>query len=258
MAGRIGRLPIWCPVCGRPSVAVGFPQDPGQFRDAGPCVRCGAVNRHRQLALALIGAAAPGARRWRPSLRTVRESGLRVYSAESNGPLHEHLRGAAAYCSSEYLGPDVVPGSVVDGVRHEDLMELSFADGSFDIVLTGDVLEHVSHPYRAHEEVLRVLRPGGRHIFTVPFHHLGFRDERLTEVGPDGRIEHLVPPTYHDDPVRAGEGALVHTVFGLEMLAKLRDLGFVPVMAQLYAPHHGILGDNAFVFEAVKVPWGWA
>jgi hypothetical protein len=49
----------------------------------------------------------------------------------------------------------------------------------------------------------------------------------------------------------------VFTIFGLEMLVRLRELGFVTVLYELYAPTRGIVGENAIVFEAVKQPWGW-
>lgn len=51
------------------------------------------------------------------------------------------------------------------GARAEGL---PFADGSFDVVLGCDVLEHVEHDEEALAEILRVLRPGGVFIGTVP------------------------------------------------------------------------------------------
>lgn len=50
-----------------------------------------------------------------------------------------------------------------------DLLELPFADGSFDWVLCTETLEHVTEPARAVEQLARVLRPGGRLCVTVPF-----------------------------------------------------------------------------------------
>jgi SAM-dependent methyltransferase len=50
----------------------------------------------------------------------------------------------------------------------EDVMALSYADASFDLVLTSDTLEHVSDIDLAFREIRRVLRPGGKHVYTVP------------------------------------------------------------------------------------------
>ena len=45
---------------------------------------------------------------------------------------------------------------------------MPFADASFDFVLATDVIEHVDDDRRAAAEILRVLRPGGRALITVP------------------------------------------------------------------------------------------
>jgi SAM-dependent methyltransferase len=42
-----------------------------------------------------------------------------------------------------------------------DGMQLPFADGSFDISHSSNVIEHVSDPIRFLEEMVRVVRPGG-------------------------------------------------------------------------------------------------
>jgi SAM-dependent methyltransferase len=45
---------------------------------------------------------------------------------------------------------------------------LPFADGSFDLILSHEVLEHVADDRQALAEVSRVLRPGGRAVVFVP------------------------------------------------------------------------------------------
>jgi len=46
--------------------------------------------------------------------------------------------------------------------------QLPFADHSFDLVLSHEVLEHVTDDRRALAEIARVLRPGGRVVVFVP------------------------------------------------------------------------------------------
>lgn len=48
------------------------------------------------------------------------------------------------------------------------LPDLPFGDGSFDIVLATDVIEHVADDAAACAEIGRLLAPGGRAILTVP------------------------------------------------------------------------------------------
>jgi SAM-dependent methyltransferase len=256
LALRMGALaPIRCPVCGRLSVAMDFSAN---LRETGRCVRCGATNRNRQMALVACRAVSQMTGHRVHSLRELRaEPGLRVFNTEAQGPLHDQLHQMPGYLCSEYLGPDHAPGDVVDGTMHQDLMQLSFDDGSIDLVLSSDVLEHVPEPYRAHCELARVLAPGGRHVFTVPFHQHEFLDDVRARTGPDGKPQLLAEPIYHDDPVRA-EGVLVYTIFGLEMLVRLAEVGFETRMYALRDVTRGIVGPNAIVFEAVEREGGWA
>jgi len=46
---------------------------------------------------------------------------------------------------------------------------VGFANGSFDAVLLGEVLEHQLDPGKLLEEARRVLRPGGRIVVTTPY-----------------------------------------------------------------------------------------
>ncbi len=46
--------------------------------------------------------------------------------------------------------------------------QLDFADNTFDIVFTNEVLEHVDDDRRVVEEIVRVLKPGGKFICFTP------------------------------------------------------------------------------------------
>ena len=111
-------------------------------------------------------------------------------------------------------------------------------------------------PYRAHREVWRVLRPGGRHVFTVPFRETEFLDERRAYVDEHGELVHAREPIFHDDPVRPQQGALVFNIFSLEMLVRLGEIGFDTRMHWLHSPRRGVVGQEATVFEAIKTDAG--
>tara|TARA_R110002073_G_scaffold186197_7_gene344782 strand:- start:1299 stop:2018 length:720 start_codon:yes stop_codon:yes gene_type:complete len=49
-----------------------------------------------------------------------------------------------------------------------DAARLPFADGSFDVVICSEVLEHVPDPDAALAEIVRVTRPGGQVAVSVP------------------------------------------------------------------------------------------
>lgn len=74
--------------------------------------------------------------------------------------------------------------------------KIPFEDGSFDVVLALDVLEHISDDLAAVNEIKRVLKPGGFFICTVPAHQFLWskHDEFLQHVrryGKNGLIRTL-------------------------------------------------------------------
>ena len=174
-----------------------------------------------------------------------------VYNTEAERQIHRCLSAMKHYMASDYFGPDHASGDIVEGRMHQDLMCLSFDDKSIDMVISSDVFEHIPDPYRAHKEVYRVLKPGGRHVFTVPFYQTEFVDETRTFVDLKGNTVFTRDPIYHGDPMR-DQGALVHRIFSLEMLVNLGKIGFRTNMYKLYRPSLGIVGSNALVFEAIR------
>ncbi|MEM9039985.1 MAG: class I SAM-dependent methyltransferase, partial [Actinomycetota bacterium] len=56
----------------------------------------------------------------------------------------------------------------VSGTLRGDATRLPFDDGSFDVVITSEVLEHIQDDVSAIAEMVRVLRPGGTFAATVP------------------------------------------------------------------------------------------
>ncbi len=85
---------------------------------------------------------------------------------------------ALDYAADEVVGTRATLGAMVDageiplsnyvGVLRGDGTTLPFADDTFDIVITSEVLEHIQNDVGAITEMLRVLKPGGRFAGTVP------------------------------------------------------------------------------------------
>jgi SAM-dependent methyltransferase len=125
--------------------------------------------------------------------------------------------------TSEYFS-DVPPGTLHDGVRCEDVQQLTYANAGFDLVTHTEVLEHVPDDARAMAELLRVLRPGGAMIFTVPIYDGEHTVERARQ--HDGAIEYLLEPVYHLDLLRP-EGILAFRDYGRDIVERLHATGFV-------------------------------
>ena len=70
---------------------------------------------------------------------------------------------------------------------YADGLRLPFADFSFDLVLSQAVLEHVPDPPKAVDEILRVLKPGGKvyaeFAFIQPLHAVPFHFYNITPHG---------------------------------------------------------------------------
>lgn len=170
----------------------------------------------------------------------------RLYLTEATTALYRWFADRyPSVVGSERLGDSTPLGAVnASGLRNEDVTCLTFADGACDPIASFDVFEHVPNYRRALEECHRVLKPGGGLLFTVPFR----RDSQSNVVRairhPDGKIEHLLPPQYHGDPLNE-DGCLAFYEFGWEILDQLRDIGFSKADAHLYwSPELGYLGGG--------------
>lgn len=243
-----------CSVCG--ATAAFSPIKPGHSLRETRCSVCNAARRTRDVARTVARlAAGPDTRLLPEALPAL--AGARIFEAQAKGPLHDRLAGLSGYVCSEYLPEITAPGTVTpDGVRCEDLERLTFADGAFDYVITQDVLEHVADPWRAFDEIWRVLAPGGRHVFTVPIHEGHVTTPRV-RFDAAGRHD-LLPPVHHGDPVRHG-GSLVMTDYGddlVDLLAKRDQPTIVATHVAFYKPSEmpGIIaGDvHALYEEAYK------
>ncbi|HYZ63398.1 MAG TPA: methyltransferase domain-containing protein [Acetobacteraceae bacterium] len=108
-----------------------------------------------------------------------------------------------------------LPGHVLAEYPQVDATDLPYADGSFDLVLHSDTLEHIPQPVRALAECRRVLKSGGALCFTVP-----------TVIGRLSRSRAGLPKSYHGDPAVARDDWAVQTEFGADAWSFVVRAGF--------------------------------
>jgi len=154
---------------------------------------------------------------------------------------------------SEYLRDGTQRGrSSRNGIRHEDLTALSFADESFDAVIALEVMEHIPDFHRAFSECARVLKPRGKMLLSVPFHQ-GPSLMQRARVRNDGTIEHLLPPEYHGDPLDP-HGCLCFHYFGWDVLDLLKSAGFRHAAAySIWSLELAYLGNEGDMLQFIAV-----
>ena len=151
-------------------------------------------------------------------------SAATVYEISSRGPLFDYLKvRAGKLVCSEYFD-DVSPGNWRDGVQCQDVARLTYVDASFDLCTSTEVFEHVPDDAAGFREIWRVLRPGGRFVFTVP---LSESVQTVTRAElANGAVRHLLAPEYHGDAIRGQGRVLVYRDYGRDIIARLQRCGF--------------------------------
>ena len=209
------RIRAYCICCGSRSYFDSFePIDSLCKRNSFICKKCGSISRNRHVAKVIlelypIDSALKSLRHF--SLKTT----ITILNTCASLSIHDSLNSAKNYQVSEFID-GVKPGEVHQGVTCQDLNNLTYDDNSFDLIITEDVMEHVSDPRKAFKEIGRVLKPNGYHVATIPV----FWDQprSLTRaVFLDGTLRHLMPPIHHGDPYRP-EGSLVFIDFGADIV----------------------------------------
>ena len=247
-------IPGMCEVCDLPvdfltdhqcgmRIERGFPWP--NWRERQVCPSCGLASRQRMA----FGFVQDMVTRLAPS------QDFTLYMMEMVTPIFDRARKSfpgITLIGSEYLGPGIQGGSVVRGIRHEDVHQLSLADKSVDLVVSNDVMEHVPDPRAGFGEIYRVLRRGGILFLTIPFHS-GNETTVVRAEACAGKVIHHLPEVYHGNPV-SDRGSLVYTDFGWDVLSMLRAAGFAKVEVKvIWSYLYGHLGIPMEYFYAAKL-----
>ena len=203
-----------CPIC---EAGVTFSAQHDWFRDHLLCPLCRSIPRERAL-MYCIQQYYPG---WR-SLR-IHESSPVDRGASTK------LREAAHYVPSQFDPSFAFGERSPSGWVNQDLEQQTFADQSFDLVVTQDVFEHVFDVDAAAREIARTLRPGGAHIFTTPLVRKAQPSEQRATRASDGTVRHLAEPEYHGNPVDP-KGSLVTWHFGFDLATWIQEVTRMPTM----------------------------
>lgn len=188
----------YCPICESDTF---FVKTGDWLRDSYLCWKCSSIPRQRALIVAL-------------NLFYADWKNLTIHESSPSGASSIFIeKNCPQYVSSHFF-QDRLGGEFKNGIRCENLEKMTFEDSSFDLIITQDVFEHIMNPAAALREISRVLKPGGAHVFTMPWYpKLKQTVQRAKMV--NGEIEFLEEPVYHGNPIDT-EGSLVTFDWGLD------------------------------------------
>lgn len=118
----------------------------------------------------------------------------------------ENVAAMFAAMNAENQVPDGAAAQTVSG----DALALPFPDEHFDCVIASEIMEHIPEDEKAMREMVRVVKPGGRVVVTVP------------RWWPE-KICWALSDEYHQV-----EGGHVRIYTADELIGKLRDAGLRP------------------------------
>lgn len=150
----------------------------------------------------------------------------------------------------EYAGKD--HAGEIEGIYCEDICKLSYPDEEFDIIISNDIFGYTYDYQIAFSEAFRVLKPGGKLIFTVPFNANSLITERRVELC-EGTVICVMDKWCHDNPVLGLEPLLINQVFGWDLLEVIKEVGFRDALGKVYyGLKEGYMGYLPIYFEAYK------
>lgn len=168
---------------------------------------------------------------------------LRIFAPEALTSFALLLRGRyVRFIGSEFSTNTDIEKKLFP-IRFENLLELSFPNDVFDVVLVNDVFEHVPDIDRCLSEIARVTKPGGRLITTFPF-NIGSEESVVKARLEEDGVSFLTAPEYHGNPVDPN-GSLVFEIPGWNILDRARAAGWSSVeMVYETSARHGIVSTG--------------
>lgn len=122
----------------------------GGHRENALCPCCGSLDRERWLSYVLFN-----------KLKVLNNGGRILHFAPEKhiSPLIRENR------EIDYYTGDIEPGSAM---HVTDITDIQYKDNVFDYVISNHVMEHIVNEEQAVSEVIRVLKPDGKWIFSFP------------------------------------------------------------------------------------------
>lgn len=204
------------------------------------CLKCGCIPRERAITVTLMKLV--------PNYADL--------SIHESSPMKRGLsvllkENCKKYTETQFY-PNIPLGQFHEGFRNENLEQQTFDDASFDLVITQDVFEHIYNPEKAFAEIARTLKPGGMHIFTIPFENNHKPSQKWAYQGTDGKPIFLNEPEWHGNPIdESGSPVTMHWGYDIVDFIKQAS-GMETQIIKMSDLSQGIFGDSVEVCVSIK------
>ncbi len=177
-----------------------------------------------------------------------------IYFTESNSAFSKFYKEKYKnFEESEYIDEYAEAGKMIAGIYHQNLIDLSFDDNSFDIIVSLDKLQFYQDYQLVLEELYRCLKPGGKLILSAPFGLNAEFNKQFAEKDKLGAIKFLDQAIYYPNPVKGKDPLLCYYHFGWELFNEMESAGFKNVSANfMWSLYYGILGTDVMLISAEK------
>lgn len=227
----------YCPCCEK---EVTFLATNSWLRDSFVCDHCHSIPRERALMIII--------EKYYPNWRALK---IHESSPTYRGASLRLKNDAKDYIATQYY-PNKAFGSVINDAISQDLENQTFADESFDLVISQDVMEHVYDPAKAFSEIERTLKEGGAHIFSVPIINKHMKSEVWAVKGEDGSPEFLKEAEWHGNPVDS-KGSPVTMHWGFDIVDFIKESsGLETTIEYINNLHYGIQAEYIEVLVSKK------
>jgi GT2 family glycosyltransferase/2-polyprenyl-3-methyl-5-hydroxy-6-metoxy-1,4-benzoquinol methylase len=255
-----------CCICGNHTLF--FYSSKELYRESLTCGNCLSTSRYRSIARGILrairdltGLEARSIAELDPQLKSV---SLKIYDTQV--PFYYEtcaypIPDLLSRCkwidlqTSMYRSQQPYGKKLGSNLTNQNLEALTFRDNSFDIVITSDVMEHVRLDDQAHQEIRRVLKPGGIYLFTVP--HFRHQQQTFFQVAVKDPLDptkdvFLTEKEYHGDANAKDGKVLSYRAYGTELDKTLHKLGFTVDYCKTDYPEMGIMNTELFYCQLGK------
>lgn len=135
-----------------------------------------------------------------------------------------------------------------------DICSIQEEDSYFDAILCTEVLEHLTKPRDAVEELLRVLKPGGIIILTAPTHSLKHMDPYHFYTGFTNRFYEQLSDDFSCELLSIEQNLEYYGVMALELARSMSKMNFLlwpfllPTFFVFYLTGETAISKNAYTY----------